>query len=389
MKKSLIVISILLIISLAFAGNYRINGMGGAGLAVVNDVETVTYNPSLMGNLGFFNLRLLGTDLTANQKLLTFLQEASNDATVTKLMDDMTKIASSDNIVYLLKNYAPYLNDDLYLNAELNSGLVLNLNVLQLGVGANIKARVLMNFDTASLAVDTFNVSLLSKVGVAVSTGFPFLKVGAGLYDEAKIVENIPQGTSVTELATDLQTAPIIANRISGDFSATLQLGSFRLSAVSRNVLTSPVATYTFDDIQNAPISNDISNMISNLSLSSTNISSALMDNMTLGFAYVNKKAGFILSAQIDDFKGFLDRIGTGPTADNPSLVKYLHFGVEKKLLPFLTLRAGLNQGYPTFGGDIFLLLGRVGFSYYGSEAGMLAGDQIRQNFELHLDLLF
>jgi hypothetical protein len=386
MKKTLIVISFLLILSLAFAGNYRANGMGGAGLAVVDDVSVVTHNPSLMGNSGFLNLRVLGTDLTINKRLSDLLQQVSNDATVSKFSDDFKNGDNdkiSDDITYLLKNYASYLNDDLYLDGEFNSGLILNLAILQVGAGANLKANALLNFDTANLAVDTFDINLISKVGVAVSTGLPFFKVGLGLYDLAKVNVNEPQGTSVTQLATDLQKAPNLENTISGDISTTIQLGNFRVSAVSKNVITSPIYTYSLADEFN--ITNDIPDMLSNLTFNASNI----MRNMDLGVAFINKKSGFILSAQVDNFQGFLDRINNGPTAENPSFVKYLHFGVEKRLLPFLTVRAGLNQGYPTFGGDIFLLLGKIGFTYYSSEAGMLAGDQVRQNFELHLDLLF
>jgi hypothetical protein len=389
MKKTLIAISFLLILSLAFAGNYRVNGMGGAGLAVIDDVSAVTHNPSLMGNSGFLNLRLLGADLTINKRLSDLLQQVSKDATVSKFSDDFksgdsTKISS--DITYLLKNYASYLNDDLYFDGEFNSGLILNLAILQVGVGGNLRTNALLNFDTANLAVDTFDVNLVSKVGVAVSTGLPFFKIGLGLYDLAKVRINEPQGTSVTQLATDLQKAPNLENTISGDLSTTLQLGDFRVSAVSKNVITSPIKTYSLDNNFNGNIVvNDIPAMISNLTFNASNI----MRNMNLGVAFINKNSGFILSAQVDNFQDFLDRVSNGPTADNPSFVKYLHFGVEKRLLPFLTVRAGLNQGYPTFGGDIFLLLGKIGFTYYGSEAGMLAGDQVRQNFELHLDLLF
>ena len=393
MKKTLIAISFLLILSLAFAGNYRVNGMGGAGLAVVDDVSVVTHNPSLMGNSGFLNLRVLGADLTINKRFSDLLQQVSEDATVSNFPDDFNSEDSTDNstkisddITYLLKNYASYLNDNLYLDGEFNSGLILNLSILQVGVGANLRANVLLNFDTANLAVDTFDVNLISKVGVAVSTGLPFFKIGLGLYDLAKVRVNEPQGTSVTQLATDLQKAPNLENSISGDLSTTLQLGNFRVSAVSKNVITSPIQTHSLDNNFNEnTIINDIPDMLSNLTFNASNI----MKNMDLGVAFINKKSGFILSAQVDNFQGFLDRVNNGPTAENPSFVKYLHFGVEKTLLPFLTVRAGLNQGYLTFGGDIFLLLGKIGFTYYGSEAGMLAGDQLRQNFELHLDLLF
>jgi hypothetical protein len=270
------------------------------------------------------------------------------------------------------------------MNFELNSGFVMNLNVLQIGLGANANLNALMNFDTANLAVDTLNVDAKTKIGVALSSGLPFLRVGVGIYDKAKVGYYVEPGTSVTDIATDIQNnPPQLINTVAGDLSATLQLGSFRISAVSRDAITSYSKSYPLDNLDINAVSQDAQDMISQLTFNSTN----LQNNLDLGVAFVQK--GFALSAQVDNFSEFLDRVNNGPTSDNPSLVKYLHFGVEKSLLPFLTLRAGLNQGYITFGGDIFLLLGKIGFAYYGSEAGMIAGDQIRQNFEVHVDVLF
>ncbi len=394
MKKFILILSFLIILTLAFAGNYRINGMGGAGLALINDIKTVTYNPSLMGNLKSTNLRVLGVDYTMNKNMLDLVQQLSDDATVTRLINsikgDLSKGEDSsdedigEDLTYLLKNYSLYLNNDSFMDMELNSGLVFNFKIVQIGIGANTNINALMNFDTANLAVDTFNVNAKTKTGVALSTGLQFLRVGIGIYDVAALGYNIEQGTSVTDIATDIQNnPPKLINTVAGDLSATLQLGAFRMSAVSRNAITSYSKAYSLDNLNNVPINQDIQDMVSKLTINSTN----LQNNLDLGVAFVQK--GFALSAQIDNFHGFLDRVNNGPTSENLSLVRYLHFGIEKSILPFLTLRAGVNQGYLTFGGDVFLVLGRVGFAYYGSEAGMIAGDQIRQNFEVHADVLF
>ncbi len=389
MKRSVFVLSILLILTIAFAGNYRINGMGGAGLALINDIKTITYNPSLMSNSGFLNLRILGLDMTANSEMLNLLQQLSKDATVSQLIADLSSNDENsndklgDDLVYILNNYSKYLNGDLSFGIEANSGLILNLAVAQVGVGANLKAKALMNFDTANLAVDTFNVNVKSRIGIALSTGLPFIKVGVGLYDELSTGYDIPQGTSVTDLATQLANPPLIQHTVSGDLSGTLQLGAFRLSAVSRNVFSSDVKYYRADQFGYDITLQDAENMLTHLTFNASD----LTKHLDVGMAFVVR--GFAMSAEVDDFQGFMNILSNGPSVEDPSLVKHLHFGIEKQILPILTVRAGLNQGYLTFGGDIFLLLGKIGFAYYGSEGGMLAGDQLRQNFEMHVDILF
>ncbi len=52
-----------------------------------------------------------------------------------------------------------------------------------------------------------------------------------------------------------------------------------------------------------------------------------------------------------------------------------IHFGVEANLLSILRLRFGLNQGYPTYGFDINLLLFHIEYARWADELGMFAGE--------------
>ncbi len=65
-----------------------------------------------------------------------------------------------------------------------------------------------------------------------------------------------------------------------------------------------------------------------------------------------------------------------GVIRDKRSPWALLHMGTEVKMLSFLTLRAGLNQGYITLGGGIELLFLDLNFALFTREMGKHLGDR-------------
>jgi hypothetical protein len=53
-----------------------------------------------------------------------------------------------------------------------------------------------------------------------------------------------------------------------------------------------------------------------------------------------------------------------------------LHLGTEIRLLRFLALRAGLNQGYLTFGGGLRVPMLELNAAFFTREMGRHLGDQ-------------
>lgn len=62
------------------------------------------------------------------------------------------------------------------------------------------------------------------------------------------------------------------------------------------------------------------------------------------------------------------------PPAVEPSLLTKLHVGAEIKVLSFIKLRAGLNQGYLTAGAGLKLLFLDINAAYFSNELGPVAG---------------
>lgn len=89
------------------------------------------------------------------------------------------------------------------------------------------------------------------------------------------------------------------------------------------------------------------------------------------GFAYYLKreKGPFVKSLVITgDIRDAFNAAGN-------SLFNHLHFGTELRI-PLFSLRAGINQGYATFGAGFRLLLFQLDYAYVGEEFGQAPGWQ-------------
>ncbi len=85
------------------------------------------------------------------------------------------------------------------------------------------------------------------------------------------------------------------------------------------------------------------------------------------------------INLMIQDFKEY---------GFNFSLIgNYFFFGLEFRTLGLLTVRAGLYQGYPTFGLSLNLLLVKLSFAYYTKELGMFPGTLPESNFIIAISL--
>ncbi|MFH1957860.1 MAG: conjugal transfer protein TraF [bacterium] len=90
---------------------------------------------------------------------------------------------------------------------------------------------------------------------------------------------------------------------------------------------------------------------------------------MNAGFSYRPFKL-LLLSADINDILHSKDNV-----VWSTRIFPKIHAGCEVNLLSILRLRAGINQGYPTYGFDINLFLFHLEYARWADELGIYAGD--------------
>ena len=66
-----------------------------------------------------------------------------------------------------------------------------------------------------------------------------------------------------------------------------------------------------------------------------------------------------------------------------------VHMGMEAKVLRFIKLRTGINQGYATFGAGVKLLFLDLNASYFTREMGRYAGVKPNEGFTLEAAIRF
>jgi len=77
------------------------------------------------------------------------------------------------------------------------------------------------------------------------------------------------------------------------------------------------------------------------------------------------------------------------PFDGDVTFFKKLHMGASAAALSFVRLRAGLNQGYPTFGVGLDFSVLQLDYAFYGEELGQYAGQIPRWNHLVRLQLGF
>lgn len=109
--------------------------------------------------------------------------------------------------------------------------------------------------------------------------------------------------------------------------------------------------------------------------------------DLSIGLAYnpVMSKLGWLIDpsvyVEVQDI--------TGAVRENRSFWTMLHGGTEVKLLSFFNLRAGISQGYLTFGGGFKLLILDLNAALFTRELGLYSGDRPNTGIAIEAALRF
>lgn len=126
--------------------------------------------------------------------------------------------------------------------------------------------------------------------------------------------------------------------------------------------------------VDKAPLKSSYGIAIRNLGGMGFGTAGVANQSVNLGVAF-SRKIGFVpLTVAFD----YVDIFGGG-------IPKRMHFGVEAELIKIFTLRAGLNQGYATYGALIDLWILQLEYASYTEEVGEYAGQEKDQRHVFQL----
>lgn len=321
----------------------RCYAMGGTCISHVHGADSIFFNPAVVARTEGFDFILAQAEVGASKDAVDFAQQFQGS----------TFTSSDLNNVY---------GKNLTADISARAGFVMPY----FGFGVYSNNYTAMQFNDPTFP--TFNMNFISDYGYAISAAVPIdsqtsfgitgrhIKRWGGTADinVASIV-----GQSAQDIANSNFQNHGVGHALDLGFVTTLS-GSWKptLSLVWKDV---GVTTFNMTS-GNAPPPSDY-------------------DNLIFG-ASAQQEVGILNFTHAFEYKYI--------RTDGYSLTQKLHLGTEMSLGP-LDLRAGINQGYLTYGVGLDFWFFRVDAAAYANEMGTYAGQakSDRYNVSLTIDLDF
>ncbi|MEK6683872.1 MAG: conjugal transfer protein TraF [Nitrospirota bacterium] len=327
-------------------------GMGGAFTAVADDENAMFYNPAGLNQIeGFGGAEVLDPFIEVSKNTLDFIKDlqdvsdANTDAEQTALAADLLD---------------EWLGEHLHLRA----GVFPNLTFHNFGIG--VLGQAVVDFEVHNpLGSNTlearggYDIALVASGAYAFTVRENPLRIGA----TAKIIQR--------QLSDQTYTTRQLVEQDGFDPTDDLQTGNgfgLDLGAIySLPVLLEPSFGVSIQNIADTKLGD----------------AGKLEQQLNLG-AVIHPPVGFgklLVAVDIVD--------ATHQLGKDSDLARRLHAGIEYRLPVVLAIRAGLYQGYPSYGltADFWFL--KLVAAAYTEEIGAYAGQQPDRRYAAQLSLGF
>ncbi len=263
------------------------------------------------------------------------------------------------------------------IGANLNAGLGI--------VGKGLGLGIIIDADTYGYGKTAFGASFDGAVTTTGIAGYS-LKLGTDTFGlniggDVRLMHRIKmENIAITDLLADDPSFKAAAgNALALDLGAIMQLGSLSIGLSIRDL---GGTQFMYSDF--TPVDSDAFDPMGAGDVKDYKIPMS----GTVGVSYHPDLGG--LSFLFDPTVSFdYQKIFYTEDQDKTSFWTGIHAGTEIKVLRFLKVRAGINQGYATAGVGAKLLFIDVNASYFTREMGRFAGSQPNQGFTVETAIRF
>ena len=367
----------------------RSMGMGGTNVVAGFDESALLYNPALLKVMKGHKISLPSFAVSANSDtfdLIDAMQDLSDDANniideqnMLKLMqaylNGTTEVVTDDGQSVTI-NEAKHKIPDKYLRGELNSftgfvtegfgfGVFSNFKSNQIGLSGNkINPSIVINGEG--------NVEI--PVGVAFKV-FDRVNLGASVrgiasYKANSTLHYVELSDLADDSLSDEQKMSIMnveeAVGYGVNLGAVVELGGLNAAVSIRDPFSKVQTSKYVKNDSNEYELQDVDNK-------------SLPTNLSLGLSnrpYIDgKQRKFFWAVEVENL---LNKDLNGDGYDDKNFYKKIHAGTEYYLLDSswldLKLRAGINQGYLTYGASVKLFVVELEYANYTEELGPHSG---------------
>jgi len=342
-----------------FYKSARAMGMGGAYIAIGGRTDTLFYNPAGLGNMPVgdgWEINILGLTGEINDNVIDFADDlwdafdlgdvdmdGDEDDDQLRAVNDVLEKYTGDNLHLRLSDFAS-LGKRTESIAYAFGGLAsVKLDgIAHQGLGSNGMLEV--NGDAYYGGIGGINYTMSNGLNVGASLKFFYRDALIHTFTARELVDN-------EDNLEDYITDELLENGSAFGFDVGALYNIPALASLNPTVGLSlmNIGDMDFGDAGVVPMTVNLGFAI--------NPEIPVMHSLLIGLDYV------------DVFNNFDQDSDVG---------KRLRFGGElkvlKKKLASLSLRAGLYQGYPTFGADLCLGVVDVNYVTYAEEVGAYAG---------------
>lgn len=321
----------------------RALGMGNAYLTTVSDTDALFYNPAALAKLSGFNLQL------AN------LRTGVNGLEIYELVQNAGDLSQPSG-------YNQFFGKPVWLEANGKAAIALP------NFGFAVFTNNNLGFELHNPAYPEFETHFISDYGFVLGGSVPigsYASFGATVKrisrwggDEVIGVGAITSGSGVTALEDAFKD-----KGVGYGMDASIMYTSPSPFSPAIAIVWQDIGCTTFEktDGLKAP--------------------PRIRDNLSIGLGTNVDLPGFDWATSLD-----LRHV----TNNDEQVGKKIHLGTEFSL-PLIDLRAGLNQGYPSYGVGLNLLLLRIDAAYYAEEIGVYPGQTASNRIQVgvSIDLSF
>ena len=383
----------------------RIMAMGGAGLAVFNNQDSLYINPASLGARGLvFNMPNVAVTLY-NVKGIYDTGIVTSAIEDPSIFTDPEKLSStllgSDGKPGILSALSGYGRNKL---ATVDAGVGFKLGRFALAVDTQVNLNTYT--DTGNSIAD---IQIIPQVDAALTAGIGLrffrdsainfdIGVSAALQIRAFMesisaqdaLDMIPAEGSESDPMAILNAKPVAIG-----WAVPLTVGAnvnfpfgFTLAAVASNIqLVNGGYNYMITNIEG--LTGDPMSIVSDVFESDAFTAKSDM-NLSLGFGWSPDLGGWEWLADPTVAFDVVDVIGLFDDISLDSFLTRVKVGAELQLFKFLELRGGLNSGYASVGLGINLFnLIHLEASYYWNEFGENLGDRDVDALTIRLNILW
>lgn len=360
-------------------------GMGGAGLAINDSLDSLFSNPSILGQ-GKLRFSIPSATVTVNHVYDLVKKGEDGKSALDKIQTDINE-GVTENISYLVPIVSSYIGTGKSKIASVEASVGMLANVFGLAMNVNDTIR---SFD--GTVFDDLKISAVMGLGFGIGNDDVRLNVGF----TGKInVNAFSKRISVSDAMNfneDNQLPFAIGYGIPFDAGVSLKFHSLKATATLTDINILGLGRYKYDMILVEDVTTRL-NSIDAISGEATKIRENSVYQFTpkmklnAGIAFdTESSTGIKLAFDVVDILSIPDALDAGYSTKGVVL-GHTKIGAEFSLFNFLKVRGGLNSGYFTLGGSVNLGFITIDAAYFWEELGVVAGEKGLDGLSLRFNI--